>query len=229
MENKFSYIKQRILQVAEIKGIAKEKFVTELGMTYGNFKGENLKRPINSDTIVKLLTLYPEMNMKWLLTGNGEMIKDDYAEPEQQRITAEELAKFKSNDPDQGIPLLPIEAFAGYGRGEVQVLKQEGERYIIPLFNDAEFLLTVRGSSMVPKYHSGDLVACKKMNIDTFFQWNKVYALDTDQGALIKRVKRGKDAEHLLIVSDNAEYEPFDLHRSHVHSIAVVIGLIRLE
>ena len=43
MENKFSYIKERILFVAEYKGISKEKFVSELGMTYGNFKGDNKK------------------------------------------------------------------------------------------------------------------------------------------------------------------------------------------
>ena len=163
-----------------------------------------------------------------MLTGTGEMIKSDYNDGE-RTFKKNDLSKFKSDDPSAGIPLLPIEAFAGYGEGERQVLEQEGERYIIPIFRDAQFLLSIRGSSMMPKYQSGDLVACKKMPIDTFFQWNKVYALDTDQGALIKRVKRGKDDNHLLIVSDNENYEPFDLHRSQLHSIAIVVGTIRLE
>ena len=64
---------------------------------------------------------------------------------------------------------------------------------------------------------------------DLFFQWNKVYVLDTVQGALIKRVKAGHDKEHILIVSDNDRYEPFELHMSQIRSVALVIGVIRLE
>lgn len=106
----------------------------------------------------------------------------------------------------------------------------ECERYVIPAFKDAEFLIQVKGSSMIPKYNSGDIVACKKLPLDSlFFQWNKVYVLDTIQGALIKRVKAGSDANHLLIVSDNERYEPFELHISQIHSVAIVIGVIRLE
>ena len=106
----------------------------------------------------------------------------------------------------------------------------ECERYVIPAFKNAEFLIQVKGSSMIPKYNSGDIVACKKLPLDgLFFQWNKVYVLDTIQGALIKRVKAGSDANHLLIVSDNERYEPFELHISQIHSVAIVIGVIRLE
>ena len=83
---------------------------------------------------------------------------------------------------------------------------------------------------MIPKYNSGDIVACKKLPMDRlFFQWNKVYVLDTDQGALIKRVKAGSDDDHLLIVSDNQNYEPFELHKNYINSVAIVIGVIRLE
>ncbi|MGL4908417.1 MAG: S24 family peptidase, partial [Bacteroidales bacterium] len=105
----------------------------------------------------------------------------------------------------------------------------ECEKFIVPTFKGAEFLIPIKGSSMQPKYNSGDIVACKKLPIDTFFQWNKVYVLDTEQGALIKRISKGCDDEHLLIVSDNPKYEPFQLHRSKIHALAVVMGVIRLE
>ena len=119
---------------------------------------------------------------------------------------------------------------AGYGIGDTQVLEHECDRYVVPVFKDAEFLIQVKGSSMIPKYNSGDIVACRKLPLDgLFFQWNKVYVLDTIQGALIKRVKAGSDANHLLIVSDNERYEPFELHISQIRSIAIVIGVIRLE
>lgn len=156
----------------------------------------------------------------WLLTGEGEMLRS-----EQNTPTA-----IPATQPGVGIPLIPIEAMAGFGTGEVQVLEYECDRYVVPAFKDAEFLIQVKGSSMLPKYNSGDIVACKKLPMDQlFFQWNKVYVLDTNQGALIKRVKAGSDDDHLLIVSDNERYEPFELHKKFIHSVAIVIGVIRLE
>lgn len=113
----------------------------------------------------------------------------------------------------------------------MSVLEYECDRYVVPLFKEAEFLITVKGSSMIPKYNSGDIVACKKLALDDlFFQWNKVYVLDTAQGALIKRVQEDKDHEgSVLIVSDNPAYPPFSLCANQIHSIAIVVGVIRQE
>lgn len=130
---------------------------------------------------------------------------------------------------NESIPLIPIEAMAGFGTGEAQVMLYDCERFVIPSFKGAEFLIAVKGSSMYPKYSSGDIVACKKLPLDTFFQWNKVYVLDTEQGALIKRIEPGIDDEHLLIVSENPKYKPFELHKSKINSVALVIGVLRLE
>lgn len=132
-------------------------------------------------------------------------------------------------DVKEGIPLITTDAMAGYFKGDDQVLEFECERFVVPIFKEAEFLISVRGSSMNPKYNSGDIVACKKLTIDTFFQWNKVYVLDTDQGALIKRVEQGSSEDTLLIVSDNSKYKPFELHKKHIYGIALVVGVIRLE
>ena len=62
-----------------------------------------------------------------------------------------------------------------------------------------------------------------------FFQWNKPYVLDTAQGAIIKRIKPGSDKQHVLIVSDNPQYDPFELTYSEIYAVALVIGIIRLE
>ena len=130
-----------------------------------------------------------------------------------------------------GIPLIPIDAMAGFGTGGVQVMDYDTQKYVVPEFTElnVDFMIRVKGSSMYPKYNSGDLVACKKLVLsDIFFQWNKVYVLDTDQGALIKRIKKGSE-DNLLIVSDNPAYEPYELHLSKIHAIAIVLGVIRLE
>lgn len=130
----------------------------------------------------------------------------------------------------EGIPLIPIEAMAGYGGGEMQIMEFESERFVVPTFKGADFLIQVKGSSMYPKYNSGDIVACKKLNLnDLFFQWNKVYVLDTEQGALIKRIDIAADDDHVMIVSDNEKYKPFPLHKSKINAISIVMGVIRLE
>lgn len=68
-------IKERILQVADYKGIAKSLFCKKIGSTYGNFTGENKNRPINSDCIANLLSICPDISPEWLLTGKGPMLK----------------------------------------------------------------------------------------------------------------------------------------------------------
>ncbi|ATA89226.1 hypothetical protein CGC58_05510 [Capnocytophaga stomatis] len=161
-----------------------------------------------------------EINYEWLLTGKGEMLKSEQNLP---------VATY-TESLNEGIPLIPLDAMAGIGSGEVSVLELDCERYVIPMFRGADYLIPVKGSSMIPKYNSGDVVACKKLSLqDIFFQWNKVYVLDTEQGALIKRVCKGSDNEHITLVSDNEKYEPFELHKSQIYAIALVVGVVRLE
>lgn len=166
----------------------------------------------------------------WLLTGEGSMLRNTVTvcEVEKKIDTVPKIET--AQNPSEGIPLIPISAMAGAFTGEQVVLEYECERFIVPTFKGAEFLISVRGNSMYPKYNSGDIVACKKVPMkDIFFQWNKVYVLDTDQGPLIKRVKPGSDESHILIVSDNTDYEPFELHLNSIYNVALVLGVIRLE
>ncbi len=58
---------------------------------------------------------------------------------------------------------------------------------------------------------------------------SKVYVLDTEQGALIKRIHPGKDDDHILVVSENEKYQPFNLHKSYIHAVSIVMGVIRQE
>ena len=161
-----------------------------------------------------------ELNAEWLLTGKGEMIKVDNIP---QNIIPSEV-------PNVGIPLVPIDAWAGLLHGEISVALSECERFFVPSFKDADFLISVRGDSMVPRYQSGDLVACKFLNLsDLFFQWGKVYVLDTNQGAIIKKVRPGSTNDTITLISENPEYEPFELSRSSIYNIAIVQGVIRVE
>lgn len=166
------------------------------------------------------------ISAEWLLTGHGPMLKTSIGDKNPLLIP---VAK-RATTPSEGIPLIPLDAMAGALTSEQTVLEYECERYVVPMFKGADFLIPVKGSSMYPKYSSGDIIACQRVPMsDLFFQWNKVYVIDTNQGALIKRIKPGKDHNHLLIVSDNEKYDPFELPISAIHAVALVIGVIRLE
>jgi phage repressor protein C with HTH and peptisase S24 domain len=213
---------ERIYQYIDSAGLKIAEFERKCGLSNGYLRKMKVRNgDLGEGVLMQIIENSPDLSAEWLLTGNGEMLRSGSVSSVPVAIPAEQ---------GQGIPLIPIEAMAGYGIGDTQVLEYECDHYVVPVFKDAEFLIQVKGSSMIPKYNSGDIVACKKLPLDgLFFQWNKVYVLDTIQGALIKRVKSGSDAQHLLIVSDNANYEPFELHISQIHSVAIVIGVIRLE
>lgn len=89
MDNKFTTTKERILQLIEYKGIAKEKFFKKIGMTYGNFKGEAKKTPLNSTAIENIFTEFPDVSLEWLLTGQGEMIKKGVVPANKQQISGD--------------------------------------------------------------------------------------------------------------------------------------------
>lgn len=215
--------KERILHYIECKNIPKSKFYNDLGIKRGLLDSDKLKASVTDVVIAKILAIYKDLNINWLLTGEGNMLR---AESEKENIPV----AHPSDSPTEGIPLIPISAMAGAFTGEQTVLEYECERFVVPTFKGAEFLISVKGSSMYPKYNIGDIVACKRLPMDDiFFQWNKVYVLDTDQGPLIKRVKPGSDKEHVLIVSDNERYEPFELPLNRIYHVALVIGVIRLE
>lgn len=133
-------------------------------------------------------------------------------------------------DEQECIPLIPVEAVAGVLSGNsATVMDYECEHYTIPLFKGAEFLIQVSGDSMQPKYYSGDIVACRQLRIDTFFQWNRTYVVGSEQGVLIKRILPGHDDQYVSLVSENPNYPPFELSRADIYSIALVVGVVRAE
>ena len=67
------------MQIAKKKGVTNRKICQKIGLAYGGFTGENKKRPVNSDTIANLLAEYPEVNPRWLLTGQGSMLREQSA------------------------------------------------------------------------------------------------------------------------------------------------------
>lgn len=223
-------ILERLQQIADNEGIT----IGSLERSIGASKGV-ISRAISNNTdiqnkwIQSIVENYPTYSAEWLLRGEGPMLRNDKNQDD-DRKNIPVAHRVKQGSSEKGIPLIPISAMAGHFTGDSSIMAYECQQFVVPVFQGADFLIQVCGDSMLPTYRSGDLVACQRISTrDLFFQWGKVYVLETDQGPLIKRLQPGSDADHILIVSDNDSYPSFELHRSHFHAISLVRGVIRVE
>ncbi|WP_281237886.1 LexA family transcriptional regulator [Flavobacterium praedii] len=207
-------------KIQEHYGYKKDAHFAEfLGIPAQNLSKWKLRKTFDTELIYTKCT---DLNPEWLLTGKEPMLKTD-----KDLVVAAPVNK-------GGVPLLPIDAFAGLGDTSITGVDFETieERYVIPLFDGLkiDFMIAVRGSSMYPKYSSGDVVACRLISELLFIQWNKVYVLDSkSQGVIMKRVKKSQNPEYILCKSDNKDYDDFEIPRSDIRNIALVVGVIRLE
>lgn len=170
------------------------------------------------DSLLRKIAQTYGIRYNWLLTGEGQMMMDE----EGNAINKED---------EGGIPLIPVYAMAGYlTNGFDSVLPYDCERFIVPAFQGADFLIRVQGDSMEPRYMSGDIVACKRVPLDRlWFQWGKAYIIDTTQGALVKRIEPSDRDGFISIHSENTRYKPFDLPTTDINAVALIIGTIRVE
>lgn len=173
------------------------------------------------------------VDSSWLLTGEGAMLQKTENNNAPTPKHTVEIAHQVPHGSSEGIPLIPLDAVAGFpaeSGGGVRL--EDCERYVIPEFENkgANFLIRVSGDSMVPLYYSGDLLACRKITDIRFFQWGTVYVLETSQGVLVKRVQESVDhADSILCVSENSSvHHPFLLPRDDIRSLSIIVGLVRL-
>jgi hypothetical protein len=67
-------IKKRVLQYIEYKGVSRYKFYQETGFSNGFLDKEG---SIGADKCEKISYQYPDMNIEWLITGRGNMLRDN--------------------------------------------------------------------------------------------------------------------------------------------------------
>ncbi len=212
-------IRDRIIEIAEYKGLSRRQLCKEVGLSVGFL---NTVNEVGSGKLNKILNTYKEVSPEWLLTGGGEMLKT-------KKTTTAQIENPNLNS----IPLIPVDAIAGYGSGDLIINDADIERrYVIPDWTEkhVDYMIRVSGSSMYPKYSNGDLIGCRRLKDADFFQWGKTYVLDTEQGPIIKRLFKSDVDGYLKCVSDNKEhYPPFDIPIASVYRYSVVVGVLRSE
>lgn len=220
--------KERLEHFIAAMGYSVREFERAIGVSNGTVR--HITDALSANLKEKISANFPQLNMNWLLTGEGEMLRSSKAAPSQPDVNERPVLKEVTKG---GLPLIPIDAVAGFnGWDESGVSELDCTHYDVPDFEmaHADFLIRVSGSSMYPKYSSGDILACRKIDEITFLQWGKIYVIDSRQGAMVKRLfPMEGNADMILCKSDNPNYPPFELPKEEIRSLSIVVGAIRLE
>lgn len=214
--------KRRLLEFIEFKKITIQKFFEITGIKRGFLDSDKLNQAVSDKHFAMIFASFPELSPDWLITGKGEMLRNGVSEPHPQ------------HSPNMaGIPLVEIEAVAGFGNADFAITEQDvKDYYIVPEFSllHIDFMLKIRGSSMYPKYNSGDVVACTIIKERNFIQWNRCHIIATaSQGILCKRLLPSERKGYIRAVSDNTSYPPFEIPEEDITGIALVVGVVRME
>lgn len=229
MSNILPTIKDRVLQLADLKEDSKQVFFKKTGLNYSNFTGKSKDSDLGSKYIAEILLIYPDVNIEWLITGCGPIIKSE--------IESKELPALEKEN--HLIPLYDTIATAGKSSVDMAPVLLPSE-YIDAgdWFRDATAAMRVHGDSMYPEYHSGSIVAIKEVS-KGLIVYGEDYVFETDDYRMLKRLQRGQDREHVLVASANTEkwddgsergrlvHEPFDVHLDEIKRLFIVLGSVR--
>lgn len=221
-------IGSRIREAREALKISQKELAEKISMDPSQYS--KIERGKVMPTVNQLLEISTIFN----ISVDSLIHNQFYDEPPNHNVTDNLVRESRTEYGKKSIPLLPLDAFAGTGGSDVDGVDfaQIEERYDVPLFYNikVDFMINVRGSSMYPKYSSGDVVACRMVDDLLFVQWNKIYVLDTiSQGVIMKRLKKSNIKENVICKSDNSEYDDFEVPMSDIRNIALVVGSVRLE
>lgn len=227
MDKKYTNIKERVLYIAESKGVSKEKLLESIGMTYGSFKGKAKNRSLNSDAIEKILTIYEDINPDWLLTGSGEINRDiDIINPNPQHLN--KITKYKPSTKEQLIPFWEVDFIAGNSFDVVDNKSTQPTYYMdIPDFRGCTAFKAF-SDSMEGLIKSGSILFGTKIESwHEHLEFGQIYGIVCHDGRkYLKYIKKYREdpKNYFLLESENKFYDEFEMPKESIRSIWLIHG-----
>ena len=168
-----------------------------------------------------------EKGLSAAMNGNPRFLTDN--------LVSKVRAFSKENNLESDAPaeptllVIPTGARAGtLGDFADSVKEYECERIVSPV-RGADYAMQITGDSMSPEYPSGSQIIIKRINENAFIEWGKVYVLDTENGAVVKQVRRCPDPELVECVSLNPAYQPFTIPIKYIRGWYRVLMVLSLK
>ena len=175
-------------------------------------------KKISSDYAQRIVSAYPKYNLEWLLTGEGEMLKDGSTNRENGVIVNKELKGIRYHD--------NLDASAGNVEMFDDEKENNGPVMRIPGFEDCTDALNVWGDSMYPVLKSGEIVILREWK-ESFIDYGKIYLVVTRNGnRMIKYLKPSEKDGMIKCVSENPKHPAFDVPLDSIHKVFLVKGHI---
>lgn len=205
-------VKERIYEYLSSKGITPTASERSLGWGVGAI---TKAKSITADRVKEFLLFYPEVSPEWLLTGNGEMIKQ-----EEKPVMNYE----------KGVPYYNVDFECGFSSVENDQTTTPHCLIDLEAYSKADCWCNATGKSMIPEINPGDIIALKELHDwQTYIPYGEIYAIVTTEHRTIKRICKS-DVEGcvlLLPTNLNGKYSPQDIPLRIVQRIYKVIGCIK--
>ncbi|AMA50456.1 MULTISPECIES: S24 family peptidase [Flavobacterium] len=227
-------VSERLGHYLDKKGISFYAFENSLNAGRGSIsKAVKEGKSIGSSMLENILSLYNDLNPTWLLTGEGNMLKDD------DFILNKSIQAFPLKTDNsvhyQQIPLYDIEATAGL----VPLFSESSNNvpldYIsIPNLPKCDGAIYVTGDSMYPLLKSGDIVLYKEINdIQNEIFWGEMYLLSIEMSGeefvMVKYIQKSENANFVKLVSQNKHHQDKEVEISKIRALALIKASIRIN
>lgn len=222
---------KRIKQYIDYKGVKVGAFEKQVGMSNGSFASQLKKnKTIGVDKLENIIKRYSDINIEWLMTGKGDMIKLDTLEERKSSVY-----KKINKDDNAEIPLYDIqtteEIIDLFGSNE----NQKAVDFIrIPKISECDGAMCITGDSMYPLLKSGDIVAYKKIyNLESNIVWGEMYLIyvsnDGNESFFTRFLKKADREDYVQFVAQNPHHQTIEFPISSIKALALVKGSIRVN
>ncbi|MGM9739834.1 MAG: S24 family peptidase [Candidatus Cryptobacteroides sp.] len=203
--------------------LTKTALADSFGISASKFT-EILKERMNAGTeIMSELTRTYGISADWLLSGDGEMIKNSTL------VSPEKTFSLRTdrNLTIQEIPLYDFDASAGLVAIFNDMNAEPVDYLKIPNLPAVDGAIYVRGESMSPLLKSGDIVMYKKkdLTIDNIF-WGEIYLLsfntDGDSYTAVKYIRKSDKPGMVCLASFNPQFAPKEIPMESITALALV-------
>lgn len=203
--------KERIVRYLKFYNIKQGDFCKRIGVAKTYIA--SIRSSISPDKLSKITQEFPDLNIAWLLTGEGEMLKSE----DKPIISYTE-----------GVPYYDVDFQAGFDI--MASPDHDNPEYLIkmPRYDNATLWCNASGDSMEPEINNGDAIALLRIEDFRFLSFDYIYAFVTKNDMrTIKRIGRGATENSYRLIPTNKAYEEQDLPIDMILQVYRVLGCVK--
>ena len=210
-----SLVKRNISLYLSSKGITPYEFYKESGTTRG-ILGQN--NGISEDNISRFLAYAPDVNVGWLLTGEGNMLKSESDTHESVSSTEQPSSS------NEGAPYYDVEFQGGFADSFNDQTIYPDRHIYIPGFERVQVWCNISGHSMEPRIGHQDIIGLRQCLVQDI-QFGKIYAVVLKTKRTVKILRKSNNPQMLRYVPINdKEFDEQEFPITDIISIFEVLG-----